>query len=153
MIKLKSALKFLIRKSLVTIRRAMLVERPCPEGSSWGCAWGLEKCYFCVRRLLSTFACQWKCVNTERNAELQGKRMHLLLRMRFLEKSGGRIQSTGTGISFRQKERSLSLITEGTMNSLCAGSGDGVCLVGWGVKILLSGCFYQLCKIQNEGNC
>lgn len=44
--------------------------------------------------------------------------------------SGGRIQSTGTGISFRQEERSSPTLTGGTKSRVCAGPGDGVSLVG-----------------------
>lgn len=51
-------------------------------------------------------------------------------RIRVLETSRSRIQSTGTGISFRQEKRSSSLLTEGTKNRVCAGPDDGVSLVG-----------------------
>lgn len=153
MIKLRIAFKSIIRKSLVTIGKTMSVEKPVPEGCSWRWKWGLEKFYFYVRRLLSIFACQWKSVNTERKAELEEQRMHFLIKMRILEKSESHIQSTGTEISFGQEEQSSSIIAGGTKSRVYSGPGDGVCLMRWGVKTLLSACFCHLCKTQKEENC
>lgn len=113
----------------------------------------MEKCFFYVERLLSIFICQSKVFVQRERLNFKEEKA-FLIRMMFLEDcwKGGKVQSTGTEINFRQEERSSSIVTGGNKSRVCADAGNGVCLVRSSVKTLLSYCFCHLCEIENEDN-